>query len=76
VSQLEAPKRTEYSENTKAALARKKAAGVRLGAPTKSDDIIVQVRRLKASEASDQAIARALKMSPNTVAKYLLAECK
>jgi DNA invertase Pin-like site-specific DNA recombinase len=63
----------KISENTKAALAKKKAAGVRLGAPSKSADLIAQVQRLKASGASNQAIARALHMSPSTVAKYLLA---
>jgi DNA invertase Pin-like site-specific DNA recombinase len=63
----------KISENTKAALAKKKAAGVQLGAPSKSADVIAQVQRLKASGASNQAIARALQMSPSTVAKYLLA---
>jgi DNA invertase Pin-like site-specific DNA recombinase len=63
----------KISQNTKAALAKKKAAGVQLGAPSKSAEVIVQVRRLKASGASNQAIARALKMAPSTVAKYLLA---
>jgi DNA invertase Pin-like site-specific DNA recombinase len=63
----------KISENTKAALAKKKAAGMQLGAPAKSAEIIAQMRRLKASGASNQAIARALKMSPSTVAKYLLA---
>lgn len=66
----------KISENTKAALAKKKAAGVQLGAPSKSADVIAQVQRLKASGASNQAIARALQMSPSTVAKYLLAESK
>jgi len=46
---------------------------VQLGAPAKSAELLAQVRRLKASGASNQAIARALKMSPSTVAKYLLA---
>jgi DNA invertase Pin-like site-specific DNA recombinase len=62
----------KISENTKAALAKKKAAGMQLGAPSKSADLIAQVRQLKASGASNQAIARALHMSPSTVAKYLL----
>jgi DNA invertase Pin-like site-specific DNA recombinase len=62
----------KISENTKAALAKKKAAGVQLGAPAKSAAVIAQVRALKASGASNQAIARALAMSPSTVAKYLL----
>ncbi|RZJ92393.1 MAG: resolvase [Hymenobacter sp.] len=63
----------KISENTKAALAKKKAAGVQLGAPRKSAALIEQVRQLKASGASNQAIARALQMSPSTVAKYLLS---
>jgi DNA invertase Pin-like site-specific DNA recombinase len=63
----------KISENTKAALAKKKAAGVVLGAPTKSQDVVAQVRWLKDGGASNQAIARALKMSPSTVAKYLVA---
>jgi DNA invertase Pin-like site-specific DNA recombinase len=63
----------KISENTKAALAKKKAAGVQLGAPSKSAAVVAQVRRLKASGASNQAIARALQLSPSTVAKYLLA---
>lgn len=62
----------KISENTKAALAKKKAAGVQLGAPCKSAALIAQVRHLKTSGASNQAIARALQMSPSTVAKYLL----
>jgi DNA invertase Pin-like site-specific DNA recombinase len=61
----------KISENTKAALAKKKAAGVQLGAPTKSAETVAQVRRLKTGGASNQASARALKMSPSTVAKYL-----
>lgn len=60
-------------ENTKAALDKKKAAGIKLGAPTKSPELIDQVRRLKASGASNQVISRALKMSLSTVAKYLVA---
>jgi DNA invertase Pin-like site-specific DNA recombinase len=64
----------KISENTKAALAKKNAAGVQLGEPSKSADIIAQVQRLKASGASNQAIARALNVSPSTVAKYLRPE--
>jgi DNA invertase Pin-like site-specific DNA recombinase len=62
----------KISENTKAALAKKRATGVQLGAPTKDASTIDQVKRLKVSGASNQAIARALKMSPSTVAKYLI----
>jgi DNA invertase Pin-like site-specific DNA recombinase len=64
----------KISENTKAALAKKKASGVQLGAPTKSADVIEQVRRLKAGGASNQVIARALQISPSTVAKYLITD--
>jgi DNA invertase Pin-like site-specific DNA recombinase len=42
----------KISENIKAALAKKKAAGMQLGAPTKSAVSIDQVRRLKAGDAS------------------------
>jgi DNA invertase Pin-like site-specific DNA recombinase len=62
---------SKISENTKAALAKKKASGMWLGAPAKSAAVIAQVRALKAGGASNQAIVRALAMSPSTVAKYL-----
>ncbi|OUJ67748.1 recombinase family protein [Hymenobacter crusticola] len=58
-------------ENTKAALAKKKAAGVKLGAPTINDSVVQQVRALKATGASNQVIAKAMKISPSTVAKYI-----
>lgn len=60
------------SERTKAGLVRARANGKQLGAPTKSEEVVAQVKRLKAGGASNQAIARALKISPSTVAKYLL----
>jgi DNA invertase Pin-like site-specific DNA recombinase len=63
----------QISKNTKAILAQKRATGVRLGAPTKEKDVIAQVQRVQAGGASNQAIARALKVSPNAVAKYLLS---
>jgi DNA invertase Pin-like site-specific DNA recombinase len=62
----------KISENTKAALAKKKAAGQKLGAPSKDATLIEQVRRFKADGLSNQVIARALKISPSTVAKYLV----
>jgi len=64
----------KISENTKAALAKKKAAGVKLGTPGKSPAQIEQIRRLKAEGLSNYAIAKALKMSASTVAKYLSSE--
>jgi DNA invertase Pin-like site-specific DNA recombinase len=60
------------SERTKAGLARARANGKQLGAPSKSEETVDQVRRLKTGGASNQSIARALKISPSTVAKYLM----
>jgi DNA invertase Pin-like site-specific DNA recombinase len=61
----------KISENTKAALAKKKAAGVKLGTPGKSQEQIEQIRRLKQQGLSNYAISKVLKMSASTVAKYL-----
>ena len=61
----------KISENTKAALAKKKAAGVKLGTPSKSQEQIEQIRRLKGGGMSNYAIGKALKMSASTVAKYV-----
>jgi DNA-binding NarL/FixJ family response regulator len=55
-------------------LAKKKAAGIKLGAPSKGPNVIKQVRRFKARGASNQAIAQALMILPSTVVKYLLIE--
>jgi DNA invertase Pin-like site-specific DNA recombinase len=61
----------KISENTKAALAKKKAAGVQLGAPAKSAALIAQIRRLKAEGLSNGRISKALGISASTVTKYL-----
>lgn len=61
----------KISENTKAALAKKKAAGVKLGTPGKSQEQIEQIRRLKGGGMSNYAIGKALKMSASTIAKYV-----
>ena len=61
----------KISENTKAALAKKKAAGMQLGAPMKSPAVVAQAQVLKSSGKSNGAIARALGISPSTVAKYV-----
>jgi DNA invertase Pin-like site-specific DNA recombinase len=47
----------KVSENTKAALAKKKAAGIKLGPPTKGMEVVDQVRRLKGTDASNQVPA-------------------
>ncbi|GAB3244105.1 recombinase family protein [Hymenobacter seoulensis] len=59
-------------ENTKAALAKKKAAGIKLGPPSKDHSVIQKVQALKATGVSNQVIARAMGISPSTVAKYVL----
>ena len=64
----------KISENTKASLAKKKAAGIRLGAPVKSVAIIAKAQELKAEGKSNGVIARTLGISSSTVAKYV-ASC-
>jgi DNA invertase Pin-like site-specific DNA recombinase len=61
----------KISENTKAALAKKKAAGVKLGTPGKSQEQIAQIRRLKGGGMSNYAIGKSMGISASTVAKYL-----
>ena len=61
----------KISENTKASLAKKKAAGIRLGAPVKSAAVIAQAQSLKLAGKSNGTIARILGISPSTVAKYV-----
>ena len=64
----------KISENTKAALAKKKAAGVKLGAPSKTAVVVAQARVLKGEGKSNSYIARTLAISPSTVAKYVKTE--
>jgi DNA invertase Pin-like site-specific DNA recombinase len=66
----------KISENTKAALAKKKAAGVKLGTPGKSQAQIEQIRRLKSGGLSNYAIGKAMGISASTVAKYLANQRK
>ncbi|MDB5268522.1 MAG: hypothetical protein JWP58_1562 [Hymenobacter sp.] len=61
----------KISENTKSALAKKKAAGIKLGAPTKSTEVVEQAKALKGEGKSNGYIARTLSISPSTVAKYV-----
>ncbi|MFC7669264.1 LuxR C-terminal-related transcriptional regulator [Hymenobacter humi] len=65
--------RVRLSERTKAGMARTKAKGTVLGAPTKSQELIRQVLLMKGEGKSNGAIARACNISPSTVAKYLAA---
>jgi DNA invertase Pin-like site-specific DNA recombinase len=61
----------KISENTKAALAKKKAAGIKLGTPGKNQQQIEQILRLKGGGMSNYAIAKAMGISASTVAKYI-----
>ena len=63
--------RVRLSERAKAGLAKIKQKDTALGAPTKSTDVTEQVQTLKATGLSNQAIAKALQISPSTVAKYV-----
>lgn len=63
--------RVRLSERTKAGMARKVAQGVKMGPPTKSQEQIEQIRRLKGGGMSNYAIGKMMKMSANTVAKYV-----
>lgn len=62
--------RVRLSERTKAGMARKVAAGVKMGAPTKAQEQIEQMRRLKGGGMSNYAIGKAMGISASTVAKY------
>ena len=66
----------KISENTKDSLAKKKAAGIKLGAPMKGAVIIAQAQVLKAEGKSNGAIARTLGIFPSTVAKYVASPLK
>ena len=61
----------KISENTKAALAKKKAAGVKLGTPGKSAAQVEQIRRYKTDGYSNYRIGKMMGISASTVAKYL-----
>lgn len=61
----------KVSENTKAALAKKKELGVKLGAPTKTPAVVAHAQDLKSKGYSNGLIARTLSISPSTVAKYI-----
>jgi DNA invertase Pin-like site-specific DNA recombinase len=61
----------KISENTKAALAKKKAAGQKLGTPSKTQAEIEQIRRLKDGGMSNYAIGKAMNISASTVSKYV-----
>ncbi|RZK29403.1 MAG: recombinase family protein, partial [Hymenobacter sp.] len=67
--------RVRLSERTKAGMARRRAEGMQMGPPAKSAAVIEQIHELKGNGLSNYAIAKALRMSASTVAKYLNANC-
>jgi DNA invertase Pin-like site-specific DNA recombinase len=64
--------KVRLSERVKAGLVRTAAKGTRLGPPPKDETVIDQVRKLKATGISNQAISKAMGISASTVAKYLV----
>lgn len=62
--------RVRLSERTKAGMARRVAQGVKMGPPSKSREQVAEIQRLKQEGKSNYAIAKALNVSANTVAKY------
>ena len=62
--------RVRLSERTKAGMARRRAEGLPMGPPPKSAAQVAQMRELKEEGLSNYAIAKALKLSASTVAKY------
>jgi len=63
--------RVRLSERTKAGIARARSKGKQLGKPSKSQEVVEQIRRLKGGGMSNYAIGKALEMSASTVAKYV-----
>ena len=61
----------KVSENIKAALAKKKTAGVKLGVSSKVPAVVTQAQALNSEGKSSDFIARALNISPSTIAKYV-----
>jgi DNA invertase Pin-like site-specific DNA recombinase len=68
--------RIRLSERTKAGMARRRAAGVQIGPPTKSATVIDQIRELKKRGLSNYAISKALRVSASTITKYLRVEAE
>jgi DNA invertase Pin-like site-specific DNA recombinase len=62
--------RVRLSERTRAGIVRAKSKGTKLGKPGLVQEQIEQIRRLKGGGMSNYAIAKALKVSATTVAKY------
>lgn len=61
----------KIGERTKAGMARARANGSQIGPPSKSQDIVVRIQQMKGEGNSNYAVAKALNISANTVAKYV-----
>jgi DNA invertase Pin-like site-specific DNA recombinase len=61
----------KIEERTKAGMARARANGSQIGPPSKSQDIVVRIQQMKGEGNSNYAVAKALNISANTVAKYV-----
>jgi DNA invertase Pin-like site-specific DNA recombinase len=59
----------KIGERTKAGMAR--ANGSQIGPPSKSQDIVVRIQQMKGEGNYNYAVAKALNISANTVAKYV-----
>jgi DNA invertase Pin-like site-specific DNA recombinase len=66
--------RVRLSERTKAGMARRRAEGMHMGPPTKSAEVVEQIRQLKSTGLSNYAISKSLHLSASTVAKYLTSQ--
>ncbi|QIX60854.1 recombinase family protein [Hymenobacter sp. BT18] len=66
--------RVRLGERTKAGIAKAREKGKNHGRPTVDIALVEQVKRLKATGASDRAIGKTLELSPSTVAKYVKTE--
>lgn len=63
--------RIRLSERTRAGIERARSKGTKLGKPGLKQEQIEQIRRLKGGGLSNYAIAKTMKMSASTIAKYL-----
>jgi len=63
--------REKISENTKSALARKKAQGVKLGQPSKFGRHRARLVKMMEEEVAKKEMARRTGLSVQTVRKYL-----
>jgi DNA invertase Pin-like site-specific DNA recombinase len=71
LSHLAKVEAVKISERTRAGLERAKANGKKLGRPSMKDNLLPKIQKLKDQNLSDGEICRRLKISRNTLKKYL-----